>query len=167
MTFLPFTHTMYTIIIHKSMRGNSQRKTLDRLSTTEHTHLLEKESYLSLVRNHCSFFSFPFPLSYLERRFVPKHNPHLFRVQKVFWRLGSFGNLPKEADEAWRMQSGVLRNPKNQRIHDPKKFVGSRSLEGSSILGKLGLKGFLLFVYSNFILQWIDFDLEGCGEIFR
>ena len=29
------------------------------------------------------------------------------------------------------------------------KFVGSRSLEDSSILGRLGLEGLLLFVYSN------------------
>ena len=32
------------------------------------------------------------------------------------------------------------------------KPVGSRSLEGSSTLGRLGLEGLLLFVYSNFIL---------------
>ena len=68
--------------------ANSKRKTLDRFSTT-HTHLLEREllilsekslSHSSLVRNHCSIFSFPLPLSYVERRFVPKHNSHLLRV---------------------------------------------------------------------------------------
>ena len=32
------------------------------------------------------------------------------------------------------------------------KSVGSRSLEGSSTWGRLGLEGLLLFVYSNFIL---------------
>ena len=26
----------------------------------------------------------------------------------MIWSLGSFGDLPKEVDEAWRMQSGVL-----------------------------------------------------------
>ena len=31
--------------------------------------------------------------------------------------------------------------------------VSSRSLEGSSTLGKLGLKGFLLFVYSNLFIS--------------
>ena len=36
--------------------------------------------------------------------------------------------------------------------HDSEKSVGSRSLEGSSTLGRLGLEGFLLFLYSNFIL---------------
>ena len=57
----------------------------------------------------------PLPLSYIERRFVPKHNPHLFRVQIVFWSLGSFGELPKEVGETWWMQSGVLRDPVSQR----------------------------------------------------
>ena len=33
--------------------------------------------------------------------------------------------------------------------------VGARSLEGLSALGRLGLEGFLLFMYPNFILQWI------------
>ena len=42
MTFLPFTHTIYTLITHKSKRDHSQRKTLNRFSTT-HTHLLERE----------------------------------------------------------------------------------------------------------------------------
>ena len=107
-TFLPFTHTIFTLIIHKSKRDYLKRKTLDRFFTTQHTHLLERESYSFLVRNHSSLFSFPLPLSYLERRFVPKHNPHIFRVQRVFWSLGSFGDLPKEADETWRMQSSVL-----------------------------------------------------------
>ena len=34
-SFLPFTHTIYTLITHKSMRGHSERKTLDRFSTTQ------------------------------------------------------------------------------------------------------------------------------------
>ena len=79
-TFLSFTHTIYTPITHKSMRGHSERKTLDRFSTTQRIHLLERESYSSLVRNHYSLFSFHFPLPYLERIFVPKHDPHIFRV---------------------------------------------------------------------------------------
>ena len=33
-TFLLFTHTIYTLITHKSMKGYSERKTLDRFSTT-------------------------------------------------------------------------------------------------------------------------------------
>ena len=42
-TFIPFTHTIYTLITHKSVRGHSKRKILDRYSTTQHTHLLERE----------------------------------------------------------------------------------------------------------------------------
>ena len=87
-----------------------------------------RESYSSLVRNHCSQFSFPFPLSYLERRFVFKYNAHIFKVQIVIWSLGSFGDLPKEAGKAWRMQSDVLQDSKSQRRHDSEKSVGSRSL---------------------------------------
>ena len=59
------------------------------------------------------------------------------------------------------MQSGVLRDPESQRRHDSEKFICSRSLESSSTLDRLSLEGLLLFVYSNFILQWIDLLLEG------
>ena len=54
------------------------------------------------------------------------------------------------------MQSGILRDPENQRRQDFEKSVGSMSLEGSITLDRLDLEGLLLFVYSNFILQWID-----------
>ena len=40
MTFFPFTHTIYTLITHKSKRGYSE-KTLERF--LQHTHLLERE----------------------------------------------------------------------------------------------------------------------------
>ena len=164
--FLPFTYTIYTLIIHKSMQEAIQREKPQIVVLQHNTPIFQRESYSSLVRNHCSLFSFPLPLSYLERRFVLKHNPHIFKVQRVFWSLGSFGDLSKEAGKAWLMQSGVLWDPKSQKRHDSEKSVGSRSLEGSNTLGRLGLEGLLLFVYSNFILQWINFDLEGRREIF-
>lgn len=79
-TFLPFTRMIYTIITHKSMRGHSEKKkTLDRFFTT-HAPIFWRESYPSFVRNHCSLFLFSLLLLYIERRFVPKHNPHIFRV---------------------------------------------------------------------------------------
>ena len=78
-TFLPFTRTIYTLITHKSSRGHFRKKTLDGFSTT-HTSIFLRESYSSLKRNHSCFFSFPLSLLYLERRFVPEHNPHIFRV---------------------------------------------------------------------------------------
>ena len=40
-------------------------------------------------------------------------------------------------------------------------LVGARSLEGLGALGRLGLEGLLLFVYPNFILQWIISLLGG------
>ena len=79
MTFLPFTLIIYTFITFKCEGGHSERKTLDRFSIT-HTPIFLRESYSSLVRNHSGLFFFPFPLSYIEKRFVPKHNLHLFRV---------------------------------------------------------------------------------------
>ena len=77
------------------------------------------------------------------------------RVQRVFQSLESFGDLSKEADEAWWMQSGLLRDLESQRRQSFVKSVGSRSLDSSSTWGRLDLEGLLLFVYSNFILQWI------------
>ena len=51
-----YAYTIYTLITHKCMRGHLERKTLDKFSTT-HTPILLRESYSSLVRNHCSLFS--------------------------------------------------------------------------------------------------------------
>ena len=101
------------------------------------------------MRNHYSIFSFSLSLSYLERRFVTKHNPHIFKVYKVFWSLGNFEDLPKKADEARRMQSDILRDLKSQCRQDSKKSVGSRNLEGSSTLNRLDFEDLLLFVYFN------------------
>ena len=41
-TFLPFTHTIYTLITHKSIGGYLERKTLDRFSTT-HMPIFQRE----------------------------------------------------------------------------------------------------------------------------
>ena len=45
------------------------------------------------------------------------------------------------------MESGKLEKTKIRR-----NLVGVRSLEGFGTLGKLGLEGFLLFMYPNLIL---------------
>ena len=126
-----------------------------------HTSIFQRESYSSLVRNHCSLFSIPFSLSYFERRFVPKHNPHLCRVQRVFWSLASFGELSKEVGEAWWMQLGVLWDPESQTRHNSEKPYWSRSLEVIGTSGRLGLEGLLLTHVSQLIVQWIDYRLEG------
>ena len=46
-------------------------------------------------------------------------------------------------------------------------LVGVRSLEGLSTLGRLGLEGLLLFMYPNYIFQWITYRLKGGGEVLR
>ena len=48
-----------------------------------------------------------------------------------------------------RVYCGIRKAREDMTLRSP---VGSRSLEGSSTLGRLGLEGLLLFVYSNFIL---------------
>ena len=148
--FLPFTYTIYTLIIHKSMQEAIQREKPQIVVLQHNTPIFQRESYSSLVRNHCSLFSFPLPLSYLERRFVLKHNPHIFKVQRVFWSLGSFRNLPKEANEAQRMQSGVfarsgklvktiLREVRWQQELGGLKYSGQTKLGGSFIIRVLQL----------------------------
>ena len=100
-TFLPFMHAIYTLITHKSKRGYYlERKPQISFYNTIHPSFRGRATH-HLEINHCSLFSFPLPLSYLERRFVPKHNSHLFRVQRKFWSLGSFGDLPKGVGEVW------------------------------------------------------------------
>ena len=118
-TLLPFTHTIYIIITHKSREDYSKRKPQISFYNTTHPLFRERERERAthpLVRNHCSLFSFPLLLLYLEGRFVPKCNPHLFRVQRVFWSLASFEDLPKEVGEAWRMQlGGIARSKKLEK----------------------------------------------------
>ena len=86
-----------------------------------YTHLLERESYSSLVRINCSLFSFPLQLSYLERRFVPKHNPHIFKMQWVFLELlGIIGR-----SQGWQMQHEAccgIRKARQDRV--PRNLVG-------------------------------------------
>ena len=51
--------------------------------------------------------------------------------------------------------------------HGSEKPCWSRSLEGLGTTGRLGLEGLLLTHVSQLIVQWIDFRLEGGGEVFR
>ena len=66
--------------------------------------------------------------------------------------MGSFGDLPKEAGEAERMQSGVLRDSESYKKQVSEKSVGSRSLEGLGTVGRLGLEGLLLTHVSQLIV---------------
>ena len=38
-------------------------------------------------------------------------------------------------------------------------------MEGLGTLGRLGLKGLLLFMYPNYIFLWITYRLDGGGEV--
>ena len=66
-TLIPFTHTIYTLITHKSekrlFRGKPEKGFYN-------TPTLLKRATHPQVRNPCSLFSSPFPLLYLKRRFV-------------------------------------------------------------------------------------------------
>ena len=152
MTLIPFIYTIYTLIIHKIERRPFRRK--PKKGFYNIPTLLERTTH-SQERNPCSLFSFPLPILYLEKRFIPKHNPHLFRVQKVFQSLGSIGYLPKEAGEIWQCNRVVLWDPDNQWRQDSEKFVGSWSLKGSSTLGKLGLEGLFDILVLQLTHQWI------------
>ena len=52
----------------------------------------------------------------------------------------------------WLMQWAYCRIQKAKEDTVKLNLVGARSLEGLGPLGRLGLKGLLLFVYPNFIL---------------
>ena len=72
-------------------------------------------------------------------------------VLSVKWEFGAVGKYWKEPfiGESNRAE---LRDSKSKRRQGSKKSFGSRSLEGSSTWGRLGLEGLLLFMYSNFII---------------
>ena len=94
--FLTFTHTIYTLITHKCKWDHSERKILDGFSTT-HTPIFYREIYSSLVRNHCSLFSIPLPLSYLERRFVPNTQPTTIQSVESVLELGKHWGIAKRS----------------------------------------------------------------------
>ena len=70
----------------------------------------------------------------------------------MFWSLGSFRELPKEADKAWLMLWAIAESGKLEKTKVRRNLVRVRSLENLGTLGRLGLEGLLLFMYPNFIL---------------
>ena len=52
----------------------------------------------------------------------------------------------------WLMLGVIGESGKLKKTKVWHNLVGARSLEGLGTLGKLGLEGFLLFMYPNFIL---------------
>ena len=83
-TSLPFTHTIYTLVIHKCMWGYLERKTLDWFSTT-HIPIFLRESYSFLVRNHCSLFSIPLHYHTLRGDLYPNKIHTFSKCSRCFW----------------------------------------------------------------------------------
>ena len=74
-----YIYPHYSQKYERPFRAKNSRQVF--YNTIQHnTPIFQKESYSSLVRNYCSLFSFPLPLSYLKRRFVSKQNSHIFKV---------------------------------------------------------------------------------------
>ena len=121
MNSLPFTHTIYTLITHKCKRGHLERKILDRFSIT-HTLIFLRESYSSLVRNHCSLFSIPLPCHTLRGYLYPNTTHTYSECRECFGAWEALGNCQKKLvrlggcnrvdcgiwrareDKAWRSQ---------------------------------------------------------------
>ena len=61
----------------------------------------------------------------------------------------------------------LLRDPESYIKHGSKKPCWSRSLEGLGTEGRLGLEGLMLTHVSQLIVWWIDYRLDGGGEVFR
>ena len=107
------SYTIYSYYIYphypQICKEAIQKKTLERGSYNTH-HF--RESYSSSRENSFVVSSpFSFTLLYIERRFLPKHNPHLFRVYRVFWSLRSIMYLPKQVGETWQCNRVVLQDP--------------------------------------------------------
>ena len=94
-TFLPFIHTIYTLITHKCMRSYSERKTLDWFSTT-YTPIFLRKSYSSLVKNHCSLFSIPLHYHTLRGDLYPNTIHTFSECSECFW---SFWEALEEAKD--------------------------------------------------------------------
>ena len=71
------SYTLHTYYIYHHYPQNCKETIPTKVSTT--LILLERAAHPQ-ERNHCSFCSSPITLLYLERRFVSKYNPHIFKV---------------------------------------------------------------------------------------
>ena len=61
----------------------------------------------------------------------------------------------------------ITESSKLEKTKVQRNLVEARNLEGLGTLGRLGLEGLLLFMYPDFILEWIINRLEGGGEVLR
>ena len=138
------THTIYTPITHKCwgvlLSENPSHKHWE----------LEIVIPTILYTITCGFSSTPTsPFPYHWEVDSPNSYHTLSECQVRFWCCWE----ALEEVRLWWMQSGVLRDPESYTRHDFKKPCWSRSLEGLSALGRLGLEGLLLFVYPNWLFS--------------
>ena len=124
MTFLPSTHTIYTLLPTEIVRRPFREKTPRQVFNNTHTHLLERESYSSLVKtilvsspsfSHCHTLRgdlYPnITHTYLECRMC-------FGAQEV---LGIYQRKPVRLDRHNRGYCGI-RKAKKDKV--PRSFVG-------------------------------------------
>ena len=148
----PHSHEMWC---GYSKRKNPKRGFYNTPTQLERaTHFLEKSLQSLLI---------PSPIvTPIERRFLSKHYPHPVKVLSVFGVLGSIGRC-----KGWWMLWAIVESIKLEKKQVWCNLVGARNLEGLSTLGRLGLEGLLLFMYPNYIFQWITYRLKGGGEVLR
>ena len=156
------THTIYTHITHILRGVFFREKTL--ATTLESQRLLYPQSSTQYTIHYDFSQLLPLNLQILERLIAQTLTTPILIVKcEVLVLLESIrrSHLFRGCDIA------KLRDPERQRRQDLAKSVGSRSLEGSSTWVRLGLEGFLLFVYSNLFSSRSIYRLEGNGEVFR
>ena len=126
-------------LLTKVKEANIQRENPRQVSTAQHTHLLERESYSSLVRNHCrECFGAWEVLKIFQKK--PMRLGGRIRAYCRIWKASEDKTLRSPlVAKAWRL-----------------KYIMQTRLGGSFVIHVLQL-----------IQQWIDFDLEGRVEIFH
>ena len=162
-TVLSDTHFLHRHYIYphypQMMRRASERK-------TQQKHLRVRNCYTNNSLHIClwnfviSYLSISVPL----RGWQHKHLLHPLRVlSEVFGTARKHWKKSRMADATW----SSLWDPKCQIGHSSEKPCWSRSFEGLVIEGRLCLEGLLFTHVSQLIFQWIDYHLEGGGEVFR
>ena len=154
-TFLSFIITLYTLITHKNCEEAIQREKpqIDFLQHT-HTHLLKRE--LLILSDEIILASSP-SLSHchtLRGDLYPNITHTFSECRKCF--------------RAWKVLGICQKKPMrlrgcNQAYYGIRRAREDKALLSQLVAGawRLGLEGLLLFVYSNFILQWINLPLRG------
>ena len=134
-------NALYTHEILSASRENFERETLEKNkidSSTIFTYWLFK--FLNSHPFHC----------YILERFISQNFSHHTHIcEKAFWCFGKqFGS----DHSYWLMLWVIAESGKLKKTKVRHNLVGTRSLEGLGTLDRLGLEGFLLFMYPNFIL---------------